>query len=259
MTISFRSLFAATVLAGTALSAAPALAQDSSDGITVSGNVALTTDYRFRGVSLSGGDFAIQGGADVAHSSGFYVGTWASSLEDFEVFDDEEGFSASPYGSTEVDIYGGWTGALTDTVSVDVGLLYYYYPDAISGVDTDFFEPYASVTGNLGPAELTVGAAYAWDQKGLGDEDNLYVYSDLGFAIPETPFSFNAHLGYTDGVLAPTWLYGEDGDKSAFDWSLGGSVGFKGLELGVAYVGVEGPDIDGLTDDTVVATLSATF
>ncbi len=48
-------------------------------------------------------------------------------------------------------------------------------------------------------------------------------------------------------------------DNTGFDWSLGGSVGFKGLELGVAYVGVEGPSIDGFTDDTIVATLSASF
>jgi len=246
MTISFRSLFAATVLAGTALSAAPALAQDETGDITVSANVALTTDYRFRGVSLSAGDPAIQGGVDVAHASGFYVGTWASSIEDSDV-----------YGSMELDVYGGWTGALTETISADVGLLYYVYPNGHVG-DANYFEPYASLTGAVGPAEVTVGVAYAWDQKSLGDQDNLYVYSDLGFAIPETPISFSAHLGYTDGVLAPPALAGT-ADDSGFDWSVGGSVGFKGLELGVAYVGVEGPSIDGFTDDTVVATLSASF
>jgi len=240
MTISFRSIFAATVLAGTALSAAPAMAQDSD--LSVSANVAFTTDYRFRGVSLSGGDFAIQGGMDVASSSGFYVGTWASSLE-------EDG----GYGATEVDIYGGWSGALTDSLSVDVGMLYYLYPDAPDG-DYDYLEPYASVTGAVGPAEVTVGVAYAWDQNSLGDQDNLYVYTDLGFGIPETPISFNAHLGYTDGVLAFT----NDGD--AFDWSVGASVGVMGLDLGVAYVGVEGVDsYPYRTDDTIVATLAASF
>ncbi|WP_066556035.1 TorF family putative porin [Croceicoccus bisphenolivorans] len=246
MTISFRSIFAATILAGTALTAAPALAQDSD--ITVSANVALTTDYRFRGVSFSGGDFAVQGGVDVGHSSGFYVGTWASSLE-------EDG----GYGSTEVDIYGGWSGALTDTVSVDVGLLYYMYPNSGAG-DFDYLEPYASVTGAVGPAEVTVGVAYAFDQNSLdfgadgGTDDNLYIYGDLGFGIPETPVSFSAHLGYTDGALS------YDYDDTSFDWSVGASVGFKGLELGVAYVGVEGPDsYPYRTDDTVVATLSASF
>ncbi|RVQ66494.1 hypothetical protein EKN06_10770 [Croceicoccus ponticola] len=244
MTISFRSLFAATILAGTALTAAPAMAQDSD--LTVSANVAYTTDYRFRGVSLSGGDFALQGGMDVAHASGFYVGTWASSLE-------EDG----GYGSTEVDIYGGWSGALTESLSVDVGLLYYLYPDAPDG-DYDYLEPYASVTGAVGPAEVTVGVAYAWEQDSLGGDDNLYVYTDLGFGIPETPVSFSAHLGYTDGVLAPPLLAGSN-DETGFDWSLGASVSAMGLELGVAYVGVEGPSIDGFTDDTIVATLSASF
>lgn len=248
MTISFRSIFAATVLAGTALTAAPAFADDTAaDGITVSANVALTSDYRFRGVSQSGGDFAIQGGVDVAHASGFYVGTWASSIE-----------SPDYLGGTEVDVYAGWTGAINEGLSADVGVLYYYYPSGTDAVSTDFFEPYASLTGNLGPAELTVGAAYAWDQSALGDQDNLYVYTDVGFGIPETPFSFTGHLGYTDGVLSPDKNSGGV-NGNAFDWSVGASVGFKGLELGVAYIGVEGPDIDGLTDDTVVATLSASF
>ncbi|AKM10826.1 TorF family putative porin [Croceicoccus naphthovorans] len=249
MTTTFRSMFAAAVLAGTALSATPAFAQD--EAISVSANVAMVTDYRFRGVSLSGGDFAIQGGVDVAHASGFYVGTWASSIE------------GGDYGGTELDIYGGWSGALSDSLSVDVGLLYYVYPSGIDaddpfGFDTDYFEPYASVTGAVGPAEVTVGVAYAFDQDSLGDDDNLYLYGDLGFAIPETPVSFSAHLGYTDGVLAPEYLLGGT-DDSAFDWSLGASVGFKGLDLGVSYIGVEGPTVDGYTDDTIVASLSASF
>lgn len=114
------------------------------------------------------------------------------------------------------------------------------------------------MTGAVGPAEVTVGVAYAWEQDSLGGDDNLYVYTDLGFGIPETPVSFSAHLGYTDGVLAPPLLAGSN-DETGFDWSLGASVSAMGLELGVAYVGVEGPSIDGFTDDTIVATLSASF
>ena len=63
MLTSVRSLMAVTLLAGTALAATPAMAQDEENpAVTVSGNVALVTDYRFRGVGLSGGDAAIQGG-----------------------------------------------------------------------------------------------------------------------------------------------------------------------------------------------------
>lgn len=244
MTKTFRGLLAATILAGSAMTAAPALAQDGD--ISVSANVAMVTDYRFRGVSLSDEEIAIQGGIDVGHSSGFYVGTWASSID--------EGLG---YGGTELDVYGGWSGALSETISVDIGLLLYAYPGD-DGCNCDYLEPYASVTGAVGPAEVTVGVAYAFDQDSLdfgadgGKDDNLYIYGDVGFGIPETPISFSAHLGYTDGVLTFT----NDGD--AFDWSLGASVGVMGVDLGVSYIGVEGPDVKGL-DDAIVGSLSASF
>ncbi len=95
MLTSVRSLMAATVLAGTVLAAAPAMAQDEEEtsGLTITGNVTLVTDYRFRGVGLSGGNVAIQGGVTATPSSGFYVGTWASSLED----------TGTPYGEVELD------------------------------------------------------------------------------------------------------------------------------------------------------------
>ncbi len=62
MLTSVRSLMAATLLVGTAFAATPALADDEEAGpVTVTGSVTLASDYRFRGVGLSGGDIAIQG------------------------------------------------------------------------------------------------------------------------------------------------------------------------------------------------------
>jgi len=251
MLTSVRSLLAATVLAGAALAATPAFAQDeeaNTSGLTVSGNVALVTDYRFRGVSLSGGDPAVQGGIDLSHESGFYVGTWSSSL-----------VGGSPYGEMELDLYGGWTGDITPGVKLDVGLLYYVYPTGdVDGVDTDYFEPYASVATTIGPVSATLGAAYAWEQDSLGGDDNLYVYTDWSLGVPNTPITLSAHLGYTDGVLAPPYLAGSV-DDNGFDWSVGASTTLiGGLSAGVSYVGVEGPSIDGFTDDAIVATLSFT-
>ena len=84
MLTSFRGLMAASLAMASISLATPAMAQSedeaASSSITASANVALTTDYRFRGISQSGGDPALQGGFDVAHDSGFYVGTWASSI-----------------------------------------------------------------------------------------------------------------------------------------------------------------------------------
>ncbi len=287
MLTSVRGAFTAILVSGLALSAVPALANENAaesefdlanleaaadvdvdvseiapvkepvaektvskvgggSGITLSGNVALASEYRFRGVDLSGGDIAIQGGVDLAHDSGFYVGTWASSLDE-----DTVGF-----GSTEVDVYAGFGGTLAEGVSFDVGAIAYMYPDAGAG-DFDYYEFYASVGFGFGPAEATVGVAYAPDQDSLADSDNSYIYFDLATAIPETPISVTAHLGYTDGFLTFT----ENG--KAFDWSIGLDVAVGGpVSIGVAYVGAEGDIPAGVydyTDDAVVFTLSASI
>ena len=215
-------------------------------GITLSGNVALASEYRFRGVDLSGGEIAIQGGVDLAHDSGFYAGTWASSLDE-----DTVGF-----GSTELDVYAGFGGSLAEGVSFDIGGIVYMYPDAGPG-DFDYYEFYGSVGFGFGPGEATIGVAYAPDQDSLGDSDNFYIYTDLSAGIPETPISVTAHLGYTDGFLTFT-----DNGK-AFDWSIGLDLAVGGpVSIGVAYVGAEGDIPAGAydyTDDAVVFTLSASI
>ncbi len=251
-----RNLSVVSALAGAVLIATPAMAQDEGavagpSDFTVSGNVAIVTDYRFRGVSLSGGDFAIQGGIDVAHSSGFYVGTWASSLDD----------GGSGLGDMELDIYGGWSGDIASNLKLDAGLLYYMYPAKDQGFGkSDYFEPYVKLSSQFGPLGATLGVAYAWDQKALGSEDNLYIFTDLEVGIPRTPITLTGHLGYTDGVLAPDYLGGFNNDKTAFDWSIGASATvLGGLTVGVSYVGVEGKSIKNATNDAVVGTLSYSF
>ena len=246
----------ATVLAGLS---APAAAQvdntpldddppETTSGLTVSANVSLVSEYRFRGVDLSGGDIAVQGGVDVAHDSGFYVGTWASSLDEDSV----------GYGHTELDVYGGWSGDIAEGIGANVGAIYYLYPNAGSDGEFAYIEFYGSVTGTLGPAETTVGVAYAPDQDSLGSSDNLYLYGDVGIGLPGTPVTLSAHLGYTDGFLTFT----DDGD--AFDWSVGAELALAGtpLSVGAAYVGVEGDIPAGVydfTDDAFVVSLNASF
>ncbi|HAU22758.1 MAG TPA: hypothetical protein DCS24_09250 [Erythrobacter sp.] len=274
MLTSIRGIMAATISAGIALSATPALAENNEptadqvgpaleversveefdiettnnvggeSGFELSGNVAMVTDYRFRGVSFSDGDIALQGGIDLAHSSGLYIGTWASTIS-----------GGSPYGELELDVYAGWSGDVSDGVTFDVGLLYYIYPtenefaDALD-LDTDYFEPYASIGTTLGPVGATLGVAYAWDQSSLGDEDNLYIYTDLEAGIPDTPVTFTAHLGYTDGVFAT------QADGSSFDWGLGVSYAVtENLSLGFDYVDTQGPSFEDFTDAGFLFTI----
>lgn len=249
MLTSIRGLVAASVLVGCGLAATPAFADETDPPaeITVTGNVTMVSDYRFRGISLSGGDMAVQGAINVNHASGFYVGAWASSLEDSAV-----------YGNMELDVYGGWTGELTSGVTADVGLLYYVYPNGNVG-DANVFEPYASLSTTMGPVSAKVGMNYAWKQDSLGGDDNLYVYTDLGASIPDTGLSLSAHLGYTSGALSPKLLTLESTD-GGFDYSLGASYSItKNLSVGVSYVGVDGNSIDSFSNDAVVGTLKFAF
>lgn len=257
MSTSIRSLLAASLLAGFAFVAAPAAAQtvnpaqevgdDSSLGLEISGNASIVSDYRFRGVSLSGGDPAIQGGIDISTAPGFYVGTWGSSID-----------GGPLYGEMELDLYGGWGGEISPGIAVDVGVIGYFFPTNDFG-PADYGEVYGSVSPTFGPVGATFGVAYAWEQESLGDDDNIYLYSDLSVGLPGTPLTLSGHLGYTDGALGPDFLAGGT-DKSGFDYSVGASATLLGaLEVGVAYVGVDGASIDGFTDDTVVATLGVSF
>ena len=243
------SAISAALLLGLGLGATPALAEDTAppSDFTFSGYVQGVSDYRFRGLSLSGGDFAVQGTINLNHSSGFYVGAWSSSLEDTPV-----------YGSAEIDLYGGWTKSIGSGITADVGLLYYVYPNGRVG-KANYFEPYASLAAAIGPATAKVGVAYAPSQDALGNDDNTYVYGELGAGIPSTPVSVLAHLGYADGVQSPDLLTGA-GTGGGFDYSLGATYAITPkFSVGASYIGVDGNSIKRFSDDTVVATVKLAF
>ena len=251
MLTSIRGVLAATALSGALLAATPAFADEAEPpkDFTITGNVAFVTDYRFRGLSLSGGDMAVQGAININHSSGFYVGAWGSNLEQD---------ASDIYGNMELDVYGGWTGEIAKGVTADVGLLYYVYPSGSFG-DGNVFEPYASLSTTFGPATAKVGMTYAWKQDSLGGDDNLYLYTDLGVGIPNTPVTLSGHLGYTSGALSPNLLTFKSTD-GGFDYSVGATANVtKNLSVGVSYVGVDGNSINGFSNDAVVGTVKLSF
>ena len=210
-----------------------AFAQDEGDSspFTLSANVSLVSEYRFRGVSLSDKDIALQGGLDVETASGFYLGTWASSIDTFE-------------GSeTEVDVYGGYTGDLGE-LTYNVGAMAYTYPGS-SG--TLYLEGYGSVSGAIQSVEWTAGAAYAFKQDNLGDQDNIYLYLDGGMPLGDSGLSLAGHFAYEDGAFGDGKL----------DWSLGVSYPIKDFELGVSYVDTNLSDR--LGDAGIVISLGASF
>lgn len=112
-------------LAAAVALAIPALALPMSAQADVSANVGVANMYLWRGLNVSGSDAQVSGGLDYSHESGFYAGTWASSVW--------EGLGY------ELDLYLGFGGSVGD-FSYDVSFWEYLYPTAdvdSSLTDTD--------------------------------------------------------------------------------------------------------------------------
>ncbi|WP_114954781.1 TorF family putative porin [Sphingosinicella terrae] len=232
-----------------AFHAAPAAAEDLGGGFSVSGSATVVSDYRFRGISQSDKRFAVQAGISLSHESGFYIGTWGSSIDDY----------VAAGADAEIDLIAGYRHTFGGT-TIDAGVLYYYYPGAGPG-NTDFVEPYISVAHTFGPATAKITANYAPSQSaltvGAGDEDNLYLAGDLSVGIPETPVTINAHLGHSFG---PSYL--TIGDEYT-DWSLGATFAWRNLSFGIAYVDTDGtfitPSGRNASKAGVVASVGVSF
>jgi uncharacterized protein (TIGR02001 family) len=215
----------------------PAAATDLGQGFAINGGATLVSDYRFRGISQTDRRFAVQGTFTLSHSSGFYATVWGSSIDNYIAAESDQ----------EIDLIGGWHHTWNGT-TIDVGILYYYYPGAealIAGYDSDFVEPYVSIAHAFGPVTAKATANYAPSQSALsignGNEDNLYLAGDLSAAIPHTALTLSAHLGHSFG---PSYL---TIGKGYTDWNVGAAYAVGPLTLGVQYVDTDGAFITPIT------------
>ncbi len=242
-----KKLLAAALV--TSMTAGFGAMQANASEIEVSGNVALTTDYRFRGISQSDESVAIQGGFDIGFENGIYIGTWGSSV-DFDV-NDAAGEDAAD-GSLELDYYIGWAGNIGDSdVGIDVGYYYYDYPGDEGG-----FGDYQEVAVGLSYMDASIGLVYSDDYYGETDEF-WYLYGDYSFAVSDA-VSIGLHLGYN--------MIDEDGgflssdEDSYLDYSVSVSYSVAGIDLSLAWVGTDLDDDDVFgtdwADDTAVFTIS---
>lgn len=238
MTTIFRRSFAAVLLGTCGMAAVPALADETSPpgDFTVSGSVAVVSQYRFRGISQSNNRPAVQGSITLSHKSGFYVGTWGSSTSG------DLGKTPVAPGGSEIDIYGGYTHTFSASgLTLDLGGYGYLYPQASVN---NYYEIYGSLAKTLGPVTAKAGINYAPGQSYFRDlgvtNHNVYLYGELSSGIPNTPVTLHAHLGHTDGGLR--YL------KNYMDYSVGASVKWRMLTLDASLVGtnVSKGDVDRL-------------
>jgi len=203
----------ASLCAALAMVASPAGALDGAPASshTWSANVALTTDYLFRGISQTDDGPALQGGFDYAYEPlGVYAGAWASNVELLPF-----GSPVRDRSSLELDFYGGFAGSFTNGTGWDIGGIYYYYPqqheDAGPVGDYDYAEVYGALSHSfattLSPS-LEAGAAYSPDYFGE-DGDGVYAHGTLGVTLP-----------YAVGLAVTVGYLDVDGDKTT--GALGG-------------------------------------
>lgn len=212
-----------TLLAASAI-ALLATAAHGQTTPSIEGNVSFVSDYRFRGVSLSDETLALQGGLDASWESGFYIGSWGSSIE--------------PVGGSELelDLYAGYGGALPGGVGYDAGVIVYTFPGE---GDAEYAEIYGALSAMTGIVESTAGIAYAPEQDNIGDDDNLYIYYSGEVALTDA-LGLNFGAGYEAGAFGD--LDGDGDDK--IDWTLGLVLAAAGLDWGLAYVDTS-EDVDG--------------
>ena len=159
--------------------AAPAMAE-------LSANIGATSNYLWRGISLSNDDAAVSGGVDWASDMGLYAGTWISNLGG---------------GQTETDFYGGFAFDIGDNMNLDLGYIQYSYLDG-GGNDQGGFGDYGEVYANFTLAFATVGVAYtAWaDDQNDGiayDEGDIYVFASVNFDLGND-WALGGTVGYTE-------------------------------------------------------------
>lgn len=215
-----RSVVSAAVLGATVFS--------GSAFAELSGNVGVVSEYLFRGLTQGSGA-AVQGGLDYAAESGFYAGTWASTI----------GFGGSPSG-TEVDFYAGFGGE-AGAVGYDVGVIYYWYSeeDESDMPDPSYntVELYASMSVGI----VSFGGYYAPDTY-FGVDDDAYGLN-LGLSAPVSDkLSFDFGVQYNGG--AGNEAFTPDGD-AYIDYSIGLSTETEiGISASFAFVGTDIDDDD---------------
>ena len=184
----------------------------------VTGNLGLTSDYRFRGISQSQNAPAVQGGIDYTHSSGLYVGNWNSSVSS-QMYTNGAGI--------ESDLYAGWKKEFNG-VTVDVGSYNYLYPRATTAGTGSNFDTYEGYVGlGYGPVSAkysrTLGNGYfgTTNARGTG-----YYEANVAYPVTEK-ISLLAHAGHTNVANSSTLDYS--------DYNFGVGYDLQGWALAAKY------------------------
>jgi uncharacterized protein (TIGR02001 family) len=169
----------------TVLAAPLVHADEAKPDNEVAYNVGVVSDYRYRGISQTHLDPALQGGIDYTNNpTGLYAGTWLSTIHWIK--------DAGGDDNVEWDLYGGKRGELMEGLSYDVGGLYYLYPSNGLHPSANTFELYGQLT--YGPAYVKYSNSMT-NLFGFADSKHSG-YLDLGANVDLTNgYTLNLHVG----------------------------------------------------------------
>jgi len=200
-----------------------------------SANIALATEYVFRGFSQTAQGPAVQGGYDLTCGI-FYAGVWASNL-DFagDVPGASFDVTGAPYdASIEMDWYLGIK-PVTGKITWDLGVIYYSYPNKSNpGLDLNYLELKVGASAELWK-DGTLGVTVFWSPEYQLESGSTWTV-ETGFTqvFPKfkalhrewTP-SFSALLGWqsNEGNNSYKFSYG-NGDDHYLYWNVGFTFGF---------------------------------
>ena len=235
---------AASGLFATAAFAADTPANPEDAGNPIAANVTVTNDYRYRGITQTNYQPAIQGGFDYAHESGLYIGNWNSTIN-WVSNTTNNGIKAP----IEMDFYGGFKKELIgEGFASDFGVLQYYYNQTGGNYNGLLLNPntteiYAAQNFTFGPVTGFVKVNYALTNIfGIPNSAGSF-YPDLtaNYDTGIWGISLNGHVGYQyvagqpqSTITAPN---GAINNLSYTDWKLGATKDFgAGLSLSAAYV-----------------------
>jgi uncharacterized protein (TIGR02001 family) len=186
----------------------------------VTGNMSLTSDYRFRGVSQTQNAPAVQGGIDYAHSSGFYVGNWNSSVSS-QMYTNGSGVESDLYAGFKKDIYKGLT--------LDVGSYNYFYPRATNNTSTNFDTNELFAGLGYGPVSVKYSQSLSNYFGTANSKNSQYFQAD--FAQPLVYISKNlsllAHVGRTE--------VNNNSSLNYTDYNVGLGYNLQGWDLAAKY------------------------
>ena len=216
-----------------------ALAEDAKPEHEVSFNVGVASEYRYRAISQSRLDPALQGGADYTHNpSGFYAGTWLSTIKWTK--------DAGGGGDVEWDIYAGKKGEITKDVSYDVGVLTYVYPS--NGLDKVAGFANANTTEIYG--QIGTGPVYAKYSHAVTNLFGFVNSKNSGYL--DLGANLELKDGYTLNLHAGRQIVKNNSAASYSDWKVGVSKEFFGVTFSLAALGTN-------ADKTAYVTPSGKF